>query len=245
MFGFKKINRLVVLSSLLLGSVGIDLNIAPIAFASPTNWGSSASEHRGRLEQDFTYNCPSGGRVGTVWGTDIYTDDSSVCSAAVHAGLITAKQGGVITIRIKPGESSYVGTKRNGVSSNDYGGFGGSFIFLNRKSRSVSEPVSTNDIIPPLKWGNSATSLRGRLEQDFTYNCPAGGRVGTVWGTRIYTDDSSVCSAAVHAGLITAKQGGVITIRIKPGESSYVGTKRNGVNSSDYGSFSGSYVFVK
>ncbi|WP_161606841.1 LCCL domain-containing protein [Fortiea contorta] len=60
-----------------------------------------------------------------------------------------------------------------------------------------------------------------------------------------YTDDSSICSAAVHAGLMTTKQGGVVTIRIKPGQPSYSGTKRYGVNSQNYGSWDGSFVLLK
>ncbi|WP_442944117.1 LCCL domain-containing protein [Nostoc sp.] len=79
---------------------------------------------------DFTYRCFPDGRVGSIWGTDIYTDDSSICSAAVHAGLISTKQGGKVTIRIKPGQFSYTGTNRNGVTSQNYGSFSGSFIFI-------------------------------------------------------------------------------------------------------------------
>jgi hypothetical protein len=64
-----------------------------------------------------------------VWGTGIYTDDSSICSAAAHAGLITARSGGQVTIKIRPGAKSYNGANRNGVSSQRYGSWKGSFIF--------------------------------------------------------------------------------------------------------------------
>jgi LCCL domain len=233
-----KIAPVIAISSLVFVTT-----TATIASASQTTWDTTATEYRGRLEQDFTYRCPSNGRVTKVWGTDIYTDDSSICSAAVHAGLITAKEGGNVTIRIKPGQSSYVGTTRNGVSSQDYGSFSGSFIFLNGNvAANSSENIST---IPLLKWNVTATEHRGRLEQDFTYRCLPDGRVTRIWGTDIYTDDSSICSAAVHAGLISTKQGGEVTIRIKPGQSSYTGTNRNGVRSQDYGSFSGSFIFIK
>lgn len=80
--------------------------------------------------EEFEYTCSPGGNVGSIWGTDVYTDDSSVCTAAVHAGLITIQSGGAVTIEIRPGEDSYDGSEQNGVTSNDYGAWGGSFIFL-------------------------------------------------------------------------------------------------------------------
>jgi hypothetical protein len=65
-----------------------------------------------------------------VWGTDIYTDDSSVCTAAVHAGLIDYEDGGEVVIEIRAGESSYLGTTANGVTTLDYGAWRRSFVFV-------------------------------------------------------------------------------------------------------------------
>jgi hypothetical protein len=65
-----------------------------------------------------------------------------------------------------------------------------------------------------------------------------------VWGTGTYTDDSSVCSAGVHAGRITAAEGGTVRIEIAPGMESYEGSEANGVTSLSYGQWDGSYVFV-
>src|SRR5205085_5886830 len=58
------------------------------------------------------------------------------------------------------------------------------------------------------------------------------------------TDDSSVCSAAVHAGSITQKNGGKVTIEIYPGQTSYRSSKRNGVKSLNYGAWPASYFIV-
>ena len=205
------------------------------------DWAATASDLRGRLDQDFTFICPPGGAVGSVWGTNIYTDDSSICSAAVHSGLITTKNGGQVTIRIRPGEELYDGEARNGVKSEEYGSFSGSFIFL----KPDGAPLVVGPQAHVLTWDGSATRWRGRLDQDFIFDCPSNGSLGAVWGTDIYTDDSSICSAAVHAGIITAKAGGRVTIRIRPGAASYAGTTRHGVVSQPYGEFSGSFVFVK
>jgi hypothetical protein len=60
----------------------------------------------------------------------VYTDDSSVCTAAVHAGAITVEDGGEVTIEITAGEDSYEGTEQNGIESFDYGPWGGSFSIV-------------------------------------------------------------------------------------------------------------------
>ncbi|MCM3904339.1 MAG: LCCL domain-containing protein [Pyrinomonadaceae bacterium] len=63
-----------------------------------------------------------------MWGTDIYTLDSSICNAAVHAGKLAMESGGSVTIELRTGESSYKGTTRNGIKTNDYGKYGRSFV---------------------------------------------------------------------------------------------------------------------
>ena len=93
-------------------------------------------------------------------------------------------------------------------------------------------------------WGANAMSLRGKNGSRFTYACPAGGIVGSVWGTDGYTDDSSVCTAAVHAGLITLVNGGMVTIEIRAGLSSYTGSSRNGVTSASHVASTGSFAVV-
>jgi hypothetical protein len=65
-----------------------------------------------------------------VWGTDVYTDDSSVCTAAVHVGKITIDAGGPVEIEIRPGQDSYQGSQRNGITTLGYPRWDGSFVFV-------------------------------------------------------------------------------------------------------------------
>lgn len=65
---------------------------------------------------------------GTVWGTNIYTSDSSKCRAGLHSGVL-GQMGGIAYIENLPGQSSYSGTVQNGESTNSYGNWGGSFQF--------------------------------------------------------------------------------------------------------------------
>ena len=97
--------------------------------AEDVTWDLNASEYRGQDGTLVAFDCEAGGEIGSVWGTEVYTDDSSVCSAAVHAGLIDVEDGGRVIIRIAPGEESYEGSEANGVTSSEYGPWGGSFTF--------------------------------------------------------------------------------------------------------------------
>jgi hypothetical protein len=69
----------------------------------------------------------------SLWGTDLYTLDSSLAAAAVHAGI--AKPGEVVSIRVRIVQSppQYAASFRNGVNSTAYGNFpAGAFEFVRK-----------------------------------------------------------------------------------------------------------------
>jgi hypothetical protein len=72
----------------------------------------------------------TGANEGPVWGTDTYTDDSSIAAAAVHAGLLRPGETGTIMVTVQTGFQSYPASSRNGISSSDYGAWGRSFTIL-------------------------------------------------------------------------------------------------------------------
>jgi hypothetical protein len=93
-------------------------------------WIRHPCEHRGKNGQRFEYDCPAGGSPGPIWGDVLYTDDSSVCGAGIHAGVLSAADGGTVTIVIRPARGFYIGVTRNGVTSESWGAWGGSFEVL-------------------------------------------------------------------------------------------------------------------
>ena len=52
---------------------------------------------------------PEAVRDGTVWGTDAYTSDSSLCRAALHAGAL-GRDGGRISVMREAGRELYAGS---------------------------------------------------------------------------------------------------------------------------------------
>jgi hypothetical protein len=61
---------------------------------------------------------------GSLWGTDIYTGDSSLAAAAVHAGLVKADETAIVRVTVVAPPQGYQGSVRNGVTSHDFGRYG-------------------------------------------------------------------------------------------------------------------------
>jgi hypothetical protein len=93
-------------------------------------WAANARERRGQNGTSFVHQCPPGGAPGSVWGSGPYTDDSSLCTAAVHAGRIQLATGRPVTLRVMPGLARYAGSARNGVTTSNFARFPGSFVLL-------------------------------------------------------------------------------------------------------------------
>jgi len=206
------------------------------ATGAPTTWEANATSLSGG--KPFTLTCSPGGTAHSVWGSDIYTTDSSICTAAVHSGLITFQQGGTVTVELRPGRPVYGASERNGVTTSAYGPWQSSFVFKAPNTDAVWREADEQTAV---LWNTSATMVGGE-NATWKFKCPPNGKASSVWGTDIYTLDSSICTAAVHAGKITLESGGSVTIEVRQGESSYKGSTRNGIKTNDYGAYGRSFV---
>jgi hypothetical protein len=72
------------------------------------------------------------------------------------------------------------------------------------------------------------------------------GRVdGSVWGTNVYTLDSTVAAAAVHAGVLKPGQTAVVKVEILMSPPAFGGSLQNGVMSAAYNAYpAGAYRFI-
>lgn len=207
--------------------------------SSPSDdpWTADAQGNRGSDGEQFEHECPEGGEADTIWGVELYTDDSSICTAAVHVGLITFDDGGTVTYEIAPGEDRYESGVANGITSASYGSWGGSFLF-------PDAPPGSGEFEPAVdSWRVTPQSLALEVGDTYELPCGAGGEPGSVWGTGTYTADSSICTAAQHAGLIDAEDGGNVAIEVVDGQDEYEGTEANGITSASYGSFGLGFTF--
>ncbi|MCE9560635.1 MAG: hypothetical protein K8U57_01145 [Planctomycetes bacterium] len=131
MFGEQTL-KLADLRSLRTGA-GIASDEFANAVAAPATLATYQQQFGKELVFTLTGHTPANGQQATVWGTDVYTLDSNLAAAAVHAGL--AKPGEVVAVRVRVVQSpaQYTASSRNGVNSNAYGNFAsGAFEFVKR-----------------------------------------------------------------------------------------------------------------
>jgi hypothetical protein len=254
--------------TLWLGALLASLVLVAVAVAAPARTANLDFAEAWSLNPDdnnfhfIYYVCPAVGENPDygVWGTGTYTSDSAVCMAAVHAGKFTFMQGGMVKIDRQPGLADYQGSTQHGVESSEYGDFDDSFSFalvVVGNGHGVGLGNSINDWFSARgmygggswasgseTWKMTAQHLRGANGAKVGFHCDGSGRGNRVWGTGPYTDDSSICTAAVHAGKITFAKGGDVTIQISAGKRSYAGSNKNGVTTRTYGSFGGSFSVV-
>jgi hypothetical protein len=110
----------------------------------------------------------------------------------------------------------------------------------------VDESCRSGACVPGLdgNWLTNATRWPCTAGTKHVVRCPplaSGIPFGTVYGSGPYTDDSSICAAAVHAGRLT-KAGGDVTIETRPGLPKYPASTAHGVTTTPWGSWSCSYV---
>lgn len=178
-----------------------------------------------------TCSCGANAPVGSVWGSNPYTGDSSICTAARHAGVIGAA-GGLLKLIRRPGQASYDGTVANGVTTGSWGAYGESFEVL---------PASATTAESEAPWPACPGTLGAGVEA-LDCSCAAGLGDASVWGSDPYTADSAICTAARHAGYIDAGGGNVRVMRIR-GLDSYAGSESNGVTSDDWHDYDSSIIF--
>jgi LCCL domain len=135
---YHRLGRLALLCALLAAGVPAaaltSATLAPAPAVHELDWRTSPLDLnlRGFNGERFRFHCPPGKPVaGQVIGSGPYTDASSICAAAVHAGVIRAASGGLVTIEVRPGQTRYVGSVSHYVQSEDFNEFwSGSFLVI-------------------------------------------------------------------------------------------------------------------
>ena len=100
---------------------------------------------RGMNGERYTFLCPPGKPLpARLAGSGPYTDNSSICTAAVHAGALHAKAGGEVTVEIRPGQAAFPGSVQNYIQSGSYDyAWGGSFVVIRADVGATQHDVGT------------------------------------------------------------------------------------------------------
>jgi hypothetical protein len=127
-----RISALVIAT--VLGPIVSAATFAPVPAVHEIDWRTSPLDLnlRGLNGERFRFHCPSGkAQPGQVVGKGPYTDGSSICAAAVHAGVIRAASGGLVTIELRPGEANYEASLSHFIQSEAYEEYwSGSFLVI-------------------------------------------------------------------------------------------------------------------
>uniref|UniRef100_A0A8D3E924 LCCL domain-containing protein n=1 Tax=Scophthalmus maximus TaxID=52904 RepID=A0A8D3E924_SCOMX len=174
------------------------------------------------------YECPPGclHRSGKVAGTGYYDMQSSVCGAGLHSGVID-DDGGWLDVTRLGRKQQFTKSYKNGIQS----------IGKNRSANSFkveSVPVkavtcdTTVALFCPFK-----KPLRHCPRLYCPRNCLRDSRARVV-GTKYYADKSSICRAAIHAGVIRGESGGYLDVMPVDRRRQYSGSYQNGISSERY-----------
>ena len=122
------------------------------------------------------------------------------------------------------------------------------------KAGKLDEAVTVRDVIKRLKDESVSLALGGKVladpgtltayrgKNDEVFYFKVTGTInGSVYGSEVYTDDSTLATAAVHAGVLKDGEMGIVKVTIVEGQNSYEGTTENEVTSNGYGQWHGSY----
>lgn len=173
---------------------------------------------------------------GSIWGTDVYTDDSDIATAAVHAGLVKPEERAIVTVTIVESPDENIASEQNGVKSSSWSGHPSCYILTKKSTSAMTAPRKLSP--------ETAVGFTGKLGRRFDIEVV--GRIdGSVWGTDVYTDDSNIATAAVHAGLVKPDERALLTLTIVESPDRHEGSTRNGVTSRSYGSFSSSFILQR
>jgi hypothetical protein len=212
----------------------------------------------------------TGSTAGNIWGSNPYTDDSSLAAAAVHCGILRAGEQGVIRVGVEPAPDHFPASTQNGVSSREWTTGGYMALRLSRvtvrraiefapsgSSNAISNYPQVGLSTRPGMPGGATSQASQQVLADpgslIAFSQSAGGsflfRVtgatgGAVWGTDVYTHDSALATAAVHAGALQAGETGVVKVSMLPALRQYHGSTNNGVTSRPWTN-GGSYVSYK
>ncbi len=100
---------------------------------APVNLSAYQQQWGKELTFAVTGYTPTPGANANLWGTDVYTLDSNLAAAAVHAGLARPGESAVLTVRIMHPPPQFVSTFRHNVNSTAYGAYpAGAYEFLRR-----------------------------------------------------------------------------------------------------------------
>jgi hypothetical protein len=131
-FGEQQV-KLADARTLRAGSAAVGEDAGVVVAQAPGNLSAYQQQFGKELVFTVTGIVPAPGANAGVWGTDLYTLDSNVAVAAVHAGMVKPGESATVRVRIVNSPAQFVSSLRNTVNSTAYGNYpNGAYTFVPR-----------------------------------------------------------------------------------------------------------------
>ena len=111
-----------------IGLISENNNFQPIFLNEFSSY--ITAENKRYNNNEYFYYKIRGSDDGIIWGETIFTDDSNIAKAAVFMGICNINEEKIVKIRILEGRSYYPNSYKNGIKSNSWGSWPGSYIFV-------------------------------------------------------------------------------------------------------------------
>ncbi|SCO69519.1 LCCL domain-containing protein, putative [Plasmodium vivax] len=185
----------------------------------------------GKIGSQFLVHCSDDctkSKLIVKGSNNYYTPDSSICKAAIHAGVYRPNR--------KNGDenNSFIMRIVNGLF--EYKAARGHLGIVSKSERqsqlrsfSVS-PENDDNILTCSSNGHLFLNLPVGTKR--TIMCPSGcdKMEGKIWGTNVYAPSSTLCKAAIHSGVLS-NQGGLVDLSLGSAVDEFTGSTQNGVES--------------
>ncbi|CAN0275417.1 unnamed protein product [Lampetra fluviatilis] len=171
------------------------------------------------------YECPAGCfySSGKVIGTLYYDMQSSVCRAAMHYGIVD-NEGGWVDVTRNGRIPFFVKSTREGITSISKYRPANSFTVFRVTVKALDCVTTVGQLCPYRKPATHCPRV----------HCPAhcmqhNPHQARVIGSTIYSDLSSACRVAVHAGVVQNARGGYVDLMPVDKKSEYLASFQNGI----------------
>ena len=157
-----KSNTLCLIASLAIAIGGVSLQpanaqdyrdeVPEIGWSSKlSSMGLNKADNVGKIYNFYCQPAAKDSLHAPIWGTNIYTVNSGICSTAVHAGMIS-QSGGTVSVELLPGKEFYTGSSKNTVTSKDHSKTNFSYTF-------VGESMANNSNYRPTQQPQRSSSI--------------------------------------------------------------------------------------
>nr|XP_015208895.1 PREDICTED: cysteine-rich secretory protein LCCL domain-containing 1 isoform X2 [Lepisosteus oculatus] len=171
------------------------------------------------------YECPAGCLYSKakVIGSVYFEMQSSICRAAMHYGVID-NEGGWLDVTRLGRKEYFIKSNKHGVQSIGKYQSANSFTVSKVTVKAATCETTVAQLCPfekPVRHCPRIYCPRNCMQENPHF--------ARVIGTRIYSDKSSICRTAVHAGVIRNHLGGYIDVMPVDKRIQYIASYQNGI----------------